>query len=306
MIVDIPTKLDFYTSADHMVNEAWEKIAQLAHLHYEVANREHFHISKENIYEENKLNLDNYWNFARPKLISALTLVLQSVEFRLKGLIAEISPYLLLSSSSRQIPKADEKGVISFSHFHSIDAQDLITVYETFSDKKLSSKFRKWYEEIRILRNKFMHTVDKNSDISPELIFKSIVYSYNELNDNEFHWILHRYKYKAVNSHQGMNFEKESVSGYIFEMLQVHYELTGAINVCSREVANEIFGFDIEAKRFTCKHCVSIMSRYEWFDSKHLDTCIGTVQVNKRSGLYQCVVCRNEYETLPESVFDNS
>ncbi|MEV9675626.1 hypothetical protein AB9C61_20050 [Escherichia coli] len=31
MITDIPTKTDFYTMADHMVNEAWEKIADLAY-----------------------------------------------------------------------------------------------------------------------------------------------------------------------------------------------------------------------------------------------------------------------------------
>ncbi len=305
MIVDIPTKSDFFASADHMVNEAWENISMLAHNYFDLEINNHFYLSSRNEYEEFILNLDEYWNFARPKLISALTLVLQSVEFKLKGLIADISPYLLITSSSRQIPKADDKGVISFSQFHSIDAQDLITVYETFSDKKLSTKFKKWYAEIRVLRNKFMHTVDKSSDISPELIFKSIVFAHNELNKKELHWIAHRYKYKAEHSGCGIDFGKEPESGYIIEMLQVHYELTGAIHVCSREGANEFFGFDIEENSFYCRHCVSVMSQYEWFDSKHIDYCLGTVQMNKRSGLYQCVFCRNEYEELPDSVLDD-
>jgi DNA-directed RNA polymerase subunit RPC12/RpoP len=305
MVVDIPTKNDFFSSADHMVNEAWEKIAVLAHNYYEIERKNLFYEDSEHFTDEDILCLDDYWNFARPKLISALTLVLQSVEFRLKGLIAGISPYLLLSSSARQIPKADEKGVISFTQFHSIDAQDLIKVYETFSEKKLSVKFKKWYEEIRILRNKFMHTVDLSSDISPELIFKSIVYAHNELNNDEFHWIVHRYQYKADHSHGGIAFGKNDTPGLIFEMLQVHYELTGAISMCSRELANELFDFDKEDDSYHCKHCVSVMSRYEWFDSKHIDYCIGTMQKQKRSGKYKCVFCRNEYNTIPESPFDD-
>ncbi|PAV94236.1 hypothetical protein CJD50_21720 [Hafnia paralvei] len=33
IITDIPTKYDLYTMADHMVNEAWEKITALANEH---------------------------------------------------------------------------------------------------------------------------------------------------------------------------------------------------------------------------------------------------------------------------------
>lgn len=303
MIIDIPTKEDFYSTADHMVNEAWEKISNLAHEHYEIFSRNQFYERSEHFSDEHIMGLDDYWSFARPKLISALTLILQSVEFRLKGLIAEISPYLLLSSSSRNIPKADSKGVISFSQFHSVDAQDLIKVYETFAGEKLDSKFRNWYDDIRILRNRFMHTVDKSSDITPELIFKSIVYAHNELNQDGSHWIWHRYKYKAKYSGGGVKINNVEESGEIFEILQVHYELTGAIHVCSRSIANEIFKFDKGIDGHYCKSCISIMSKSEFFDSKHIDYCIETVQQNKRTGLLECVFCQVKYKELPESIW---
>lgn len=304
MIIDIPNKEDFFNSADHMVNEAWEKIASLAHSYYEMQCQNNFYEFSENFSNDHVLHLDKYWEFARPKLISALTLVLQSVEFRIKGLIVEISPYLLLSSSSRNIPKADDKGLISFTQFHTIDAQDLIKVYETFSERSLSSKFKKWFEGTRVLRNKFMHTVDLSSDISPEFIFKCIVYAHNELNKNDPHWIMHRYKYKAEHSHGGIGNLHDATPGLIFEILNVHYELTGAIYVCSRQVANEIFGFDSELESDFCKKCISVMSQSEWFDSKHIDYCIGTVQKQKRTQLYQCIFCNTEYENLPESLYD--
>jgi hypothetical protein len=305
MIIDIPTKEDFYSSADDMVNEAWEKISNLAHEYYELDSKNQFYLSSEYFTDEDVYGLDQYWHHARPKLISALTLVLQSVEFKLKGLIADISPYLLITGSTKNIPKADENGIRSFTQFHSIDAQDLIKVYEVFGDKQISPKFKKWYEDIRILRNKFMHTVDKSSDINPEIIFKGIVYAHNELNQGGSNWIWHRYRYKASHSGGGVDFNKDEISGDIFEMLQVHYELTGAIYSCSREVANEIFNYDKSVDSDYCKKCVSVMAEFEYFDSKHIDYCLGTVQRNKRSGMYQCIFCRNEYEKLPESIWED-
>lgn len=304
MVIDIPTKDDFYSSADDMVNEAWEKISHLAYQFYEADITNQPDYTKGNS-DELLFSLENYWAHSRPKLISALTLVIQSVEFRLKGLIAEVSPYLLLSSSSKSIPKADENGIRSFAQFHSVDAQDLIKVYETFSGKKLSSKFRSWFEELRVLRNRFMHTVDNKSDINPEIIFKSIVYAHNELNENDPHWILHRYKYKAKHSGDGIEINNDEESGEVFEMLQTHYELAGAVYVCSRSSAKEIFQFDKNQNGHLCKSCVSTMSKSEYFDSKHLDYCIETVQKNKRSGVYECVFCNVKYQEIPKSIWED-
>lgn len=305
MIIDIPTKDDFYSSADDMVNEAWEKISHLAKEYYEIDSRNQFYKISEHFTDEGIWGLDRYWDHARPKLISALTLVMQSVEFRLKGLIAEISPYLLLSSSSKNIPDADKSGVRSFAQFRSIDAQDLIKVYEIFSGKELSLKFKKWYDETRILRNKFMHTVDKSSDIEPELIFKSIVVAHNELSHDETTWIWHRYKYLAHHSARGVDWNKDEIPGEISEMILAHYELTGAINSCSRAVANEIFRFDKSAESFHCKQCISVIVKGEYFDGKHLDDCVGTVQKNKRAEKYQCIFCGTKYEKLPESIWED-
>ena len=87
MITDMPTKDDFYTMADHMVNEAWEKVADLAYDYYNYGVSNDFK-TQSSYYDDGDLaNLENYWQYARPKLITAFTLILQSVEFRLKGLI---------------------------------------------------------------------------------------------------------------------------------------------------------------------------------------------------------------------------
>ncbi|MBA1686614.1 hypothetical protein G9H12_24070, partial [Escherichia coli] len=179
MITDIPTKTDFYTMADHMVNEAWEKIADLAY-DYRDINLWNSYCKTSEFYTESDIkNLEHYWLFARPKLITSFNLILQSIEFRLKGLIVEISPYLLITNATRNTPKPDSEGNISFSDFHTLDAQDLIKVYNTFASKSLPDDFITWFNSMRILRNRFMHTVDKKTDIMPELIFTSVVRAHN-------------------------------------------------------------------------------------------------------------------------------
>ncbi len=192
MITDIPTKTDFYTMADHMVNEAWEKIADLAY-DYRDINLWNSYCKTSEFYTESDIkNLEHYWLFARPKLITSFNLILQSIEFRLKGLIVEISPYLLITNATRNTPKPDSEGNISFSDFHTLDAQDLIKVYNTFASKSLPDDFITWFNSMRILRNRFMHTVDKKTDIMPELIFTSVVRAHNYLNTESAHWICKR------------------------------------------------------------------------------------------------------------------
>ncbi|PTV44551.1 hypothetical protein DBL02_12760 [Acinetobacter oleivorans] len=289
MIIDIPTKDDFFSSADDMVNEAWEKINNLSRNYHEIGESLIF-LKKYNAPTEVQvLALEQFWFKERPKLISALTLILQSVEFRLKGLIAEISPYLLLSSSSKGIPKADKNGIISFAQFHSVDAQDLVKVYETFSNKKLNMKFKNWYEDIRILRNRFMHTVDKTSDINPEIIFKSIIIAHKYLVSVNQNWLQNRLNYLCKAS------EKEIDPDELGRLtLMVHSELFYVVHVCSREILFEIFKYDKSHDEDFCLNCLNVMGKYEFFDSRYVDFCIGTIQKNKRTHKYECIFCGSE------------
>lgn len=304
MITDIPTKQDFYSTADHMVNEAWEKVADLSYAFNDLLVWNKFCIESEHFSDDDVVDLEQYWSFVRPKLITALSLVLQSVEFRLKGLIVDVSPYLLLTSVVRNIPRNDEQGNISFSQFHTLDAQDLIKVLGAFSMNKLSDEFIEWYKEMRILRNKFMHTVDMKSDITAELIFKSIIFAHNNLNPDSPHWIWHRYNYKAIHSANGINF-KGAESGLIHEMLQTHLEITGAISVSSDSVCKIFFGYDKNKTGYHCKECVSVMQKSEHFDGKHIEGNIETIQYNRKTRKYVCIFCHHTQSEKPGDIWEH-
>ncbi|ECH0512556.1 hypothetical protein V3F66_004588 [Salmonella enterica] len=314
MIIDIPTKSDFYTMADHIVNEAWEKIADLAYDYREFDIWNDFYKESEYFSESDVRNTDHYWLFARPKLITAFNLILQSIEFRLKGLIVEISPYLLITNATRNMPKADSDGNISFSEFHTLDSQDLIRVHNTFASKALPDQFTTWFNNIRNLRNRFMHSVDNKTDIMPHLIFTSIIQAHNYLNPESAHWIWHRYKYRATHASGGVNVgieEDEEFSGIVWSMLQTHYEFTAAISACSKESVRELFGYakndakDNNPKEsFYCKKCVSVMEKGWNFDDKHLDGALETVQYHRGKKMYICAFCLDEQKTKPRGIWE--
>ncbi|MEQ9927016.1 hypothetical protein PJ912_14405 [Pectobacterium colocasium] len=317
MITDIPTKDDFYAMADHIVNEAWEKVAGMAYEHRDIGVSNRFFSESEYFTEKNFIDIDdNYWKFERPKLITALTLILQSVEFRIKGLIVDISPYLLITNATRNPPKADDQGNISFSEFHTLDAQDLIKVHDTFSGNKLSNEFTDWFRTMRMLRNRFMHTVDKSTDITPELIFTSVAFAHKHLNKESPHWIWHRYQYRTEHSSTGIDYESrygEGFSSAVWEMLPTHYEFASAIFSCSKESARKYFGYiknepgDANPKEsFYCQKCLSVMEKKEYFDSKNIDSALKTVQYNRKSNSYICAFCCDEKNTKPRDWEDEN
>lgn len=314
MITDMPTKDDFYTMADHMVNEAWEKVADLAYDYYNYGESNDFK-TQSSYYDDGDLaNLENYWQYARPKLITAFTLILQSVEFRLKGLIVEISPYLLITNATKNLPKSDSEGNISFTEFHTLDAQDLLKIYNAFSSVKLPETFSEWFKNMRILRNRFMHTVDKNTDITPEFIFTSVVTAHRYLNSESSHWIWHRYQYKVAHSSGGVvngMEDKEEFSGTVWEMLNIHYEFTSVISVCSKQAALDFFGYhkispgDIHVKEsFYCKKCVSVMEKRFNFDGKHIESALETVQYNRKLEKYICAFCHDQQDVKAKGIWE--
>ena len=314
MIIDIPTKNYFYTMADHIVNEAWEKIANLAYDFREFGIWNNYYKESDYFSESEVSDLEHYWAFARPKLITAFNLIIQSVEFRLKGLIVEISPYLLITNATRNPPKPDSDGKTSFSEFHTLDSQDLIKVHNTFASKALPDHFITWFNNMRILRNRFMHSVDKKTDIMPHQIFTSIIVAHNYLNTESAHWIWHRYNYRATHASGGVNVgieEDEEFSGIVWSMLQTHYEFTAAISVCSKESVRDLFGYtkndakDSSPKEsFYCRKCVSVMEKGRNFDAKHLESALETVQYHRGKKMYICAFCLDEQKIKPHGIWE--
>jgi hypothetical protein len=120
---------------------------------------------------------DDYWQSAQPILRNALGLIQQAHELGLKGKLAAVSPYLLISQDASRWPGGS--GPVSFSSFRTVDAVDLPRAMELFLSP-LSVMFRDLYEDIRKKRNTFAHGVAKGERLAAIDLLKMILATLQE------------------------------------------------------------------------------------------------------------------------------
>ena len=131
MVTDIPTPSDFHEYGLRYLNLGWGLALQVV-LNFAEAEDCGYDVDPE-------IKAD-FWEAAEPEFASALMLLEQGIEFLIKGKIAEVSPWLLLSRDPDSWPGRYSKENIEFSSFHTLDAQDLLKVHDTFVAKRLPTE----------------------------------------------------------------------------------------------------------------------------------------------------------------------
>jgi hypothetical protein len=175
MIIDVPTGDDFKSAGIDFLNLAWDTLISLS---TKLKDAEYFYnvyYSDENEEVIDQLSSEQYWKQAQRPLSTALSLIQQGTEFLLKGHIATVSPYLLILGDPSNYPSKSHERNIRFSEFKTIDAQDLVKVYNTVSTDRLPDNFRQRFEDLRSKRNIIMHTVDPELYIKTKDLFVEIL-----------------------------------------------------------------------------------------------------------------------------------
>lgn len=149
-----------------LLNLAWDTVSAL-YLHADRSEMKQWD-------DENQVT-DEFWSAAQGPLGNAHALLHQGVELLLKARIAEVSPFLLLDRSVRDWPRDWTRRDTKYSEFRTIDAQDLIRLFDTVRPVRLDEGFARVIEEQRKTRNAFIHSFDKSLRHSPETIWVSIL-----------------------------------------------------------------------------------------------------------------------------------
>jgi hypothetical protein len=166
VITDIPTPSDFSATGVSLLNLAWDTVSALF-LHAEQSEMKQW--------DEDGLVTDEFWQSAQQPLGNAQALIQQGVEFLLKAGIAEVSPLLLLDRSVREWPRDSWARDTRFAEFRTIDAQDLIRLFDTVRPTRLDPSFVQRVELLRKTRNAFMHSVDKTTRHSPDSLWVAVL-----------------------------------------------------------------------------------------------------------------------------------
>ncbi len=291
MITDIPLSSDFQNAGMNLLNLAWDSTVSLL---------------MDRIFDgyEIRANLqvdDRYWQSAQPILASSLSLVQQSMEFFLKGRIAKVSPYLLISGNPSNYPKNSHKVDTSFSDFRTIDAQDLIRVLNTVSTDRLSDEFVQWFGELRKLRNKLMHTIDKTVLITDKDVLIKIMeaceYVFSHLS-----WITIRNEY-LTNSSSGYLFQDDSLveidndEVIALQLGHLQSEIMMVIEYLESQYSERFFGFRKKQHRYICLNCLSVRQHGSFFEYKDIEEVWNkTAQIDKSNpNAVHCVICNGNY-----------
>jgi len=274
MIINIPTNKDFENTGKELLNHAWENVSG--------------HLNVINFMSGDKQAIKEYLDTVGQNISTSLSICQQGIEFLLKGKIAEVSPFLLLSGSPRDWPKGCNKKNTPFSHFRTLDAQDLIRTNETVCKKRFSEKFKEKFEYLRKKRNTIMHSVSKDLEISLKEIILAILESSDELIQPQA-WSKIRWDYHFENIPNS-----PSESDVIFRLFE---EYNSVIDLLSNSESKQLLGYDKGKMDYLCPYC----SEETTGDYGELIT-LAQRMGNKNK--IQCLICLKKFNVVQRECAD--
>lgn len=247
MIKDIPSSDDFIASGEDFLNMDWDNIFDLLFQHTKIK------ASSDLNDEEDNEDIDNkYWKKVKPYLSTSLVLIQQGNEFLLKGHIVKKSPYLILTDDWYNGKNKDR----SFSELKTIEASNLIKVYNAVIDPPLTPLTDKFEQEVfkklKDKRNTIMHSVPKNLDIE----YKDLLINILEISQQligKRSWIKTRKKFLENQSYIRRT-DDELKKAHI--LLEIATEIDHVIELLGESLLTEYFGISDKTQYwYLCPHC---------------------------------------------------
>jgi len=273
VISEIPTPDEFTQSGTAYLNLAWDSTVQLA------LNLDEAHIDE---WDTTGDVTDEYWAAAQRPLATAVTLVQQGTEFLLKARIASVSPFLLIAANPSDWPRGCQSSDTPFSHFKTIDAQDLLRVHDTVAGGRLSQQFATRFDALRRQRNSIMHTVDRRTRFTATEVINSIL----EISEHLLgpcSWVSCRRSFLET--------DPDSVAHSSDHVdCAIAREMDKIIDLLQPAALKRFFGFNKRQRRYVCYNCY--LACRDW------DLPVRTAQLKPNSPTSESVYCFVCEETL--------
>lgn len=239
MITDVPTVDEFMTAGLNQLYLAWQ-IAMQAIGDYEM-------VSEVVDVEEGDEAGQDYWAKSQPALANAFGLTQQAMEMALKGRIAAVSPYLLISRDPKEWPKGVDTGAVPFSEFRTLDAVDLVKVHNTFAHMRLPEAFVNFWNDVRRDRNRIMHSVPARPIEGMTLVRTVLTAAETLFSDTPWPLLLLRMESEGKYAAYGLDDGTQNVV-----MKQVDMTVRNLMPAESRR----FFGFDPGRREYSCPTCL--------------------------------------------------
>lgn len=215
---------------------------------------------------------DAFWDAARAQLGNALGLIHQGLELALRGRIAAISPFLLLSGTPNGWPAGAATQDTPFSRFRTVDARELPKLHDVVAPEPLDRDLVRLFGDVRDRRNRIMHLGPLREQLSPSDVLGEILQALR-LGFPEVALTASRRNY-LLRTTVFLAFGAE----YLQEALAT--DLNRAIRVLSPSQLNSFFGMPEGAVLAYCPQCSHFCEeprRIAYFtrDQKDQAVCVG-------------------------------
>lgn len=283
MITDVPTEADFHGSAARFLEAAWsEAIERIETEKYEKESRREEEEEESIFSEESSL------------AISYIALY-TGVEHILRASITAVSPFLLLVGDPSKWPKSSGSKGVPFADFRTIDAQDLIRVYETVCSSRLSEAFKEKYNSLRRERNSLIHSYSRTKKVVVKDLIETIFFATDALVGPRT-WLDWRRKMLIAAD------ERDQYNSWEWLMTR---EFGLVLGVMGEAAARKHLGIDKKRRRYYCPACIDSRTRQERKGGAY-ESIEGLAQLDKNDRhLLHCIVCetdsRVEREKCPDS-----
>lgn len=273
MIIEIPEPKDFFDQGKELFASSWDTVIQLL-----------IDIDHANEYlDEIETVEKSYWDRSFRILSLALSTIQHGTELILKGIICQTSPFLLISSDQFKWPTNGNKD-IEFSDFKTVDASKLLDVCINVSNRSFPQGFKTKYEEMRRLRNKIMHSVDKNIKNNATQVLETLLFAHNHLLPG-LPWI-------ETRSTCLMNQPSSLIGGEEVLINRLSHEFEIAINTLPADKVKTYFNIDKNLPAYYCPECY-----YNAFTGGGFEHKIARFTSNAPDcTTLHCPVCNQNYE----------
>ena len=212
------------------------------------------------------------------------TFLQQSAEIALKSRICEVSPYLLLLGKGVKTSNSSE--CIDFSELRTIDATDLVSAVNVFTNRRVSEEFTKIYSCLRSIRNKIMHLGESNVSLDPGAVARQAVSIYLELWPDR-NWLSDRLEFVGK-TRQAWLYDGVYCSAHTI----VLQEWSVDVDIFTDTEFKSLIGYDKSVKRYVCHECVyEGQAKYAYFDK----TQVGTAYLNAMANSVSCKMCNSTF-----------
>lgn len=287
MLVNIPSANELNEIALRLYFDAWDRTTTIAS-NFMVAFEDSVWPWLTNSEWTDEWN--EYLSQAQSELGAIAATAQQSAEVRLKSIICETDPYILLLKSDLKIKETG--GDLEFADQRTLDAVDLPAVVRTLTPFPLPQSYIQQYQELRRLRNKVMHTGMHQDLLEPQKLVLMLSKQYVAL------WPDGRWLSRRV------DFDGNSATAFFHDerWSSVQSKVMGELPITIALFNNALFKKCVGTSKSSLKgHCPSCKSRTASKLGAHTEPTVS----RKSNDSAKCYMCEVDLDlTISESGCD--